>query len=332
MAKANLAPSTAFGLWVGDRTWTTPADGKLVIGGYDSSRLEAGSNHSFPIANVTDQVPCPLQVNVTQITFGRGVDEQSLFGQDGGSFTACIDSSSDVFVFPPEVALKLGTITNANSTPSTKTFWYSKNFAPTNQIRVILDDGYSTTFYPDDYVQPYRTSDQSGHLNVYNESLRNLNILDNANDDAAGVQPQLGTVWLKKNYLIVDYEKNEFQIARALQGPATAAEDLVSLCTQTANPASSSSSSPHQKTTDSVSPTPPNSTNSDSRSSDSHPSPKKSNHTSAIVGGVVGGAAGLALMACLLFWLLALRRRQRQRQRQIDGVKHLPSPPPLPAV
>ncbi|KAL9036221.1 MAG: hypothetical protein Q9214_006231 [Letrouitia sp. 1 TL-2023] len=297
MVKANLAPSKAFGYWVGDQTTYTPADGKLVIGGYDSSRVEPGSNHSFPIASVTDQMPCPLQVNVTQITFGIGVDEQSLFGQDGGSFTTCIEPSTNVFVFPPKAALILRTITNSNSTPSTTTFWSQRNSTATSQLRITLDGGYSTTFYPEDYIQPHREVDKSGHLYVYDDSVGNLNIVDNADDDAANVLPQLGLHWLKKNYLIVDYEKNEFQVARALQGPATAAENLVPLCTPTTDP---------QNTTDSLF-----STHQGTIGSGSSSSATKSINTSAIAGGVVGGAAGLALIGCLLFWLQKHRRRLR---------------------
>lgn len=298
MVKANLAPSEAFGYWVGDQTVYTPADGKLVIGGYDSSRLEAGSNYSFPIASVTDQMPCPLQVNVTEITFGVGVDEQSLFGQDGGSFTTCIEPSSFLFVFPPEVSINLGTITKANSTPNTETFQLQRNSTPTSQIRIVLDGGYSTTFYPEDYVQPYRAFDKSGRPVIYDDSLRELNILDTAGDDTANVRPELGLPWLKKNYLIVDYEKNEFQVARALQGRTTAAENLVPLCTPTTDPhqnTSASLSSTHQSTTGSGSSSPPT----------------KSIHTGAIAGGVVGGAAALALLGCLLFGLIKHRRRHR---------------------
>lgn len=290
MVKADLAPSKAFGYWVGDWTVDKSDYGKLVIGGYDASRLEAGSFHSFPIASVTDRMPCPLQVNVTQISFGIGEDVQSLYGQDGGSFTSCIEPSTNNFVFPPEVALKLGTITNSNSTPApldSRSFWYQRNSTPTGQIRINLDGGYSTTFYPEDYVEPYREFDKLGHPVIVYDSLRNLNILNNARDDAANVRPVLGLQWLKKNYLIVDYEKNEFQMARARQGPATAVENLVPLCTPTTDP--------HQNT---------NGPASSSRAT-------KSMHTGAIAGGVVGGAAGFALVGCLLLRLLKYRRRHR---------------------
>lgn len=274
MTEANLAPSKAWGLWAGDRS-LAPADGTLTIGGYEPARV-AGEFTTFPLGDWSLQQPCPLQVTIRSILYNRpnGTSE-SLTSEN---IIACIEPFQDHLTFTPAVAAKFANVTSYNS--SYPGFTYPTNQAPDGDLAITLENNYTTIIPNSELVTLKRGSDQFGHYAITNSSIVEAEIVDNAQSDPTTAQPILGGTYLTFNYLVVDYESGQFQLAPAVQGnQPTGSQPIKAICTQT--PASNNSSS----------------------------------KTGAIAGGTVGGVIGLAVIGGLVL----LFRRHRRRHRYPQG-------------
>ena len=198
---------------------------------------------------------------------------------------ACVEPFQAHFTFTPNVINRFANVTGYNSSYGGLT--YPTAQAPDGNITITLENNYTTVIPNSEYVTLKRGSDQFGHYAITNSSVVETNLAYNAQSDPTTVQPILGGIYLTLNYLVVDYESGQFQLAPAVQGnQPTSLRSIKAICTPT--PTSSAVS----------------------------PSPQKgSSKTGAIVGGTVGGAAGLAIIAMLV--LLILRRRRRRRQRRV---------------
>lgn len=272
MTEANVAPSKAWGLWVGDRS-LSPADGALTIGGYDPARV-AGTFTTFPLGNWTLQQPCPLQVTISSIAYNQLNGTSNLLTSE--NIVACIEPFQDHFTFTPDVVQKFAKITGCNTSYAGLT--YPIGQAPDGDLTITLDNNYTTIIPNSEFVALKRGSDQLGHYAITNSSIVETEIAYNAQSDPTTVQPILGGIYLTLNYLIVDYESGQFQLAPAVQAnQPTSSQAIKAICTQT--PTSS---------------------------------PSK---TGAIAGGTVGGVAGLAIILGVLILLYRhLRHRHRQHQ------------------
>lgn len=280
VTEANVAPSKAWGLWAGDRS-LSPADGALTIGGYDPARV-AGNFTTFPLGNWTLQQPCPLQVTISSITYTQPDGTSNLLTST--NIVACIEPFQDHFTFTPDVVSKFANITNYNSSYAGLT--YPIGQTPDGNLTITLDNNYTTVVPNSEFVALMRGSDQFGHYSITNTSIVSTGIAYNAQSDPTTVQPTLGGIYLTLNYLIVDYESGEFQLAPAVPATQpTSSQAIKAICTQT--PTSN--------------PTPPNPQRSSSK-------------TGTIIGGTVGGVAGLAIILGVLF--LLYRRHSRHGQHQ----------------
>lgn len=279
VTESNLAPSKAWGLWAGDRS-LSPADGALTIGGYDPARV-AGNFTTFPLGNWTLQQPCPLQVTVSSIMYNQPNGSTELLTSE--NMVACIEPFQDHLTFTPDVVQNFANVTGYNSSYGGLT--YPTAQAPDGNLTITLENNYSTVVPNSELVALKRGSDQLGHYAIINSSIVETEIEYNAQSDPTTVQPTLGGIYLTFNYLVVDYESGQFQLAPAVQAnQPTISQAIKAICTQTPTPTPSSS-----------------------------PIPKNtSSNTGAIVGGTIGGVAGLAIIGVLAFLL----RRHRQRQRQ----------------
>ena len=284
VTEANLAPSKAWGLWAGDRS-LTPADGSLTIGGYEPARV-AGEFTTFPLGDWSLQQPCPLQVTIRSILYNRpnGTSE-SLTSEN---IIACIEPFHDHLTFTPAVAAKFGNVTSYNS--SYPGFTYPTSQAPDGDLVITLENNYTTVIPNSELVTLERGSDQFGHYAITNSSIVETEIVDNAQSDPTTVQPILGGTYLTFNYLVVDYESGQFQLAPAVQGnEPTGSQPIKAICTQT--PARNNSP----------------------------------NKTGAIVGGTVGGVIGLAVIGGLVLLFRRHRRRRRRQYPQGPGSMVAPS-------
>ena len=284
VTEANVAPSKAWGLYAGDRS-LSPVDGELTVGGYDPARV-AGNFTTFPLGNWSLQQPCPLQVTASSITYDHPHgSSDSLLSENT---IACIEPFQDRFTFTPNVASRFANITNYNSSYANLT--YPTSNSPNGSITITLDNNYTTVIPNSELITLHRGSDQSGHYAITNSSIVDTAIASNANSNPATVQPLLGGIYLTFNYLLVDYESGQFQMAPAVPGTQTSnPQGLKAICTPTPSPSQSASPGPSAS-----------------------PAPSKSSHSGAIAGGTIGGVAGLAFIGALIF--LSLRQLQRRRR------------------
>ena len=296
VTKAKVAPSEAWGLWAGDRS-LDPVDGELVIGGYDKART-IGNFSTFPLGDWSQSRPCPLQVTVKSVTYVDPYYGSYAILNDTTDevMAACVEPFQERFTFTPDMASNFAYITDYNGTD--EDFTYPIDDAPLGNLTITLDNGYTTTIPNEKFVTLLRGSDKNGRYVVTNSSVAEAGIAYNIDDDDDDVQPLLGGLFLSMNYLVVDYEKNQFQMAPAIQGvQPDSSRDLETLCTPTATP------SPPPTAT----PTPLSGSLSGSGGGVNR---------GAIAGGVVGGVAGLAIVGAIVFFLFRRRRQQRRQPIQ----------------
>ena len=285
LTEANVAPSKAWGLWVGDRS-LSPADGTLTVGGYDPSRV-AGNFTTFPLGDWTLQQPCPLQVTIGAIMYNQPNGTSELLTSN--KMVACIEPNLDHLTFTPDVVEKFAIVTGYN--PSFADLTYPTALAPDGSLTIILDNNYTTVIPNSELVALKRGSDELGQYAITNSSIVETAITYNTQSDPTTIQPILGGTYLTFNYLVVDYESRQFQMAPAVQGNQPINPQAIkTICT----PKSAVSTTPSPQ--------------------------KESTKIGAIVGGTVGGVAALTIMGVLV---LLYRRHQRKRQHQYQH----PTPP-----
>ncbi|KAK5735379.1 hypothetical protein LTR17_008231 [Elasticomyces elasticus] len=288
--KGGVAPSQVVGLWPGSRS-LAPVDGLMVVGGYDTSRV-AGNFTTFPVSDASSRLPCPLQVNVTGLTFaGWSLLDES------DTMTACVELYKQKFVFTPAIANFFAQITGQNSS-SIKGMGVNSTKPPLGELVVTLSNGYTTSISNSDLFALRRGSDQYGrYAAITNASVVEAGISDNRDEDEGTQTPTLGRLFLTFIYLIIDYENDEFRMAPAVASSQDTEASLETLCTPTPTPLAPPPVSPA-------------------------PAPKHSTNIGAIVGGVVGGVVVLIAATVALF----LYRRQLRKRRQQPPIAEMASP------
>ncbi len=189
---------------------------------------------------------------------------------------ACIEPFQDHLTLTPDAVDNFANVTGYN--PSYAGLTYPIAQVPDGNLTITLENNYTTVIPNSELFTIQRGSDQLGHYAIINSSIVQTEIIYNAQSDPATVQPILGGTYLTFNYLVVDYESGQFQLAPAVQAnQPTSSQAIKAICTQT--PTSS------------------------------HTSTSKPRNIGAIVGGTVGGVAALAIIGALVF----LFRRHRRR-------------------
>ncbi|KAH6882008.1 aspartic peptidase domain-containing protein [Alternaria rosae] len=284
-----VAPSQVFGLWSGSRG-IDPHDGLLVVGGYDRARVDPASDFTtFPIGEWNLERACPLQVTVTNLTY----QDIPLIPDGTDGLIACIEPSTQRFVFPPAIAQAFGNSTDQNETAYPGKMQYNVSNRPGGDLVVTLAGGYQSRIPNKELFAPLRGSDEYGRYAITNDSTLEAFVSDTRQDDPGDVDSTLGGLFLTFNYLLVDYAKSEFQLAPAVAADAeNVSPNPTTICTPTnLTPAS---------------PTPA--------------AEKKATSKGAIAGGVVGGVAGLALLGAMGFLLFRRNRRAKNPAvSEIDG-------------
>jgi hypothetical protein len=92
VVKAGLSPVAAFGLLVGSQSVSSPRDGHLIIGGYDTASLAGPfTNYSMSNSTTTSNHVCLLQVVVEQLLLIHpGLPDIEL-SSEGTPITSCIE-------------------------------------------------------------------------------------------------------------------------------------------------------------------------------------------------------------------------------------------------
>ncbi|KAL8749216.1 MAG: hypothetical protein Q9184_006896 [Pyrenodesmia sp. 2 TL-2023] len=291
VTEARVAPSSVWALDAGDRS-LSPRDGNLVVGGYDTSRF-TGDLTAFPIGNWT-QLPCPLQVTVTQVWYFTpgSTRRNSLFDRNTTSMVACVEPFQHRFTFLPSMVKQFARFTGHNNTYPSLTF----PSPPSGAIEIQLDNGYRTIIPNDHLFTPKRGSDKDGRYVVTNSSIFESGIEDNTDnqDGDSDLRPILGGLFLTYSYLVVDYDNSQFRMAASVQDAQRTIANITSVCT----------------------PTPTNLAPDANPSRTNTSNAKGSSRAAAIGGGTAGAVAVLAATAGLWYFFMRKRRRVRQRPDQ----------------
>jgi len=255
-------------------------DGAIVVGGYNSARL-AGNFTEFPLQQLDPKNACPLQVTVADVLYSfPNKTTKSLF-TDGASnrMIACIEPFQQRFTFPEAVLDVFETLTGHDRSFHSG-LTYPVAQRPLGDLTVKLDNGYTSTIPNYELVTKLRGSDEYGRYSIVNDSIVEVGIAFNVINNT-NVVPILGGLFLTMNYLFVDYEMGLFKLAPATQDAQDgSSEMLIAQCKKQA---------------------------------------KSKSNVGVIVGSVIGGIAGLALIAGAIFFYIRSRRRHKEPR--------LPPPP-----
>ncbi|RMZ91830.1 hypothetical protein DV736_g930, partial [Chaetothyriales sp. CBS 134916] len=290
--EAGKAPSQVWGLWPGTRNIYEPVDGLLVIGGYDTSRVN-GDWVEFPTYE-----NCATCVVVEELTYTWEGGSTSLLANSSDSLRIGLEPFAKGLDLPQYMFENFAAASRGTYDPDLQLLTYDINNPPTGNISVTLSNGYQTTMLSQEIFSKPRTYNSEGVYAIKDDSVI-ISVI--SNDTESGYVASWGMPFLTMNYILMDYDNQQFKMAPAIRGDSSSiGNPVISTICGAALPTSSSNSS-----TNGQSPTPT-------------PTPHR-NHTGAIVGGVVGGVLGIALILCGLgyvFWRSSRKNRAANRGNQ----------------
>lgn len=277
--ESGQSPSTAFGYYAGSRNIYAPENGELLIGGWDTARVEGEMTEMEYYSGAA------LSVVVDSITYTTpdGTSDELLREP-----LDCLVEAAVRGIHVPQSAMdKFNNVTGA---PYNATSEYN-NMPPAaslGNLTLTLSNGYKTTIpWEELFTQP-RDYNEAGEYGIIAPEITmpqifGLKEIPGAEDVEIGV---LGTIFFSQNYVIIDHARGEWRMGKAkntaklgpLDGPHV--PSVESICAPDDAPAKSS----------------------DGEGGGSN--------AGAIAGGVVGGVLGLAL---IIFAIWFFRRRQRKR-------------------
>ena len=284
------APSKIVGFNSGSRSIPHPRDGDIVVGGYDKAIVDAKTMTSFKM------VPnCGICLTVESLDFYP----------DGGKSTKLNDKPFLVdLTFAPYLWMYVPSTVYDNlpekldlvgDTDPEGYYWIPQN--KTDGHITVEFTNFTTTLPSHEVFSRRRKINDDGSL-YWNTTLPPIVGLSDGGNSA---KYTWGLAFMSQHYLIVDWEREEFQIGRIKDDiiiPGTHPEpQLKALCGP--NDKSDSSSG--------------GSTGSLDEELDKGTSTKSGPNTGAIAGGVIGGVAVLAIIAALVWF--CMRRRKRQSQQ-----------------
>jgi hypothetical protein len=314
--EAGAASSTVFGLWTGSRSIDHPIDGSLVLGGYDTTRVE-GSLTTF-----TSQKACEMCVVVSGMTWddGAGGGSTNLFANSSETFTVNLQPSTNVLYVPQDVWEKFQDATDG--VYSSPYLTYASNSTPTGNLTVTFANGYTSSIPAEELFELPRWYDDDGQYVVADDTYTLSTVLNTTGD---GYVLDWGLPFLTMNYVIGDYKRAQFHLAPAVrtdfseQGGSyhlQASCDPTTSSTPTATASSSATAANGGGAAASA-----------SGSASATVVKHHSSNTGAIVGGVVGGVLGLILVVGGLA-LMFYRTRRRNRNAAAAAAAAAPASGP----
>lgn len=281
--------SKVYGLWAGSEAESASQDGLLVIGGYDETRLKSPAT-TFPMFS-----DCPTCAVITAITYDAGGESTSLFTNATETLAVALDPFSYDIELPSEMLhVLLGAEKKAVWNESSQHLELPATTLPSGTITVTISDlgnlpggapnpsavTYKTTIPAADLYHFPRSYNKEGLLEIENTTTYRLAV---TNQSKTARVSNLGLPFFTQNYLIVDPDARNFQLAPAVLTPADpkgADAKVKQVCRFL-------------------------------------PSTKQKSQVAAIVGAVVGSILGTLLLVGL-FWYV-YRRKQKGRGQHARG-------------
>ncbi|RMZ77754.1 hypothetical protein DV737_g4220, partial [Chaetothyriales sp. CBS 132003] len=294
--EAGEAPSEVWGLWPGTRNIYEPEEGLLVIGGYDISRVN-GEWTEFPTYE-----NCATCVVVEQMTYVWEGGSTSLLANSSDYLAIGLEPFSKGLSLPQYMFEKFATASEGTYDPDLELLTYDIDNPPTGNISVTLSNGYQTTILSQEIFSKPRTYNSEGVYSITNDSVI-ISVISNDTDPR--YVASWGMPFLTMNYILMDYESQLFKMAPAIRGDASlVGSPVISTICGAALPTGTGDSPTNSQSSTPIPTTTPN----------GHKS-----HTATIVGSVVGGVVGLALILCgfgYLFWRSNRKNRAAKQANQ----------------
>jgi len=211
---------------VGSESEVAPQDGLLIVGGYDESRLKSPAT-TFPMFS-----DCPTCAILTAITYDAGGKSTSLFSDPSETIVVHLDPYSQNIQLPPAM---LQAFADAEKTAvwnaTSRRFEVPATTAPTGTITVTISDmgaaqgdaskpsvaTYKSVIPATELFNRPRAYNAAGVLEVDNATVYNMAL---TNRTASRKYATLGLPFFTQNYLIVDPDAPNFQLAPAVVAPA----------------------------------------------------------------------------------------------------------------
>ncbi|KAF2847414.1 hypothetical protein T440DRAFT_196955 [Plenodomus tracheiphilus IPT5] len=226
LVDSGQASSRTYGLWVGSESETAPQDGLLVVGGYDESRVKSPAT-TFPMFS-----DCPTCAILTAITYDAGGESTTLFSAATDTLVVNLDPYSSDLQLPSEMLqIFAGIEKTATWNETARRFELPTTTAPTGTITVTLSDmgaplkdaskpsvaTYKSVIPATELFHRPRAYNAAGVLEVDNATVYNMAI---TNQTTSAMYATLGLPFFTQNYLIVDPDALNFQLAPAVVAPA----------------------------------------------------------------------------------------------------------------
>lgn len=181
-----------------------PADGLLVVGGYDAGRIDG---------NLTDlpynpQRPASFEIESMVYETEQGSD--SLLD---GPLTAYLESFIEVISIPQEAWEKFRDASGGEYNPELGMLVMPPD-ARLGNMTVKLSNGFETTIPSHELFTKRRKTDDDGQIYIDNPE-ETISVVFNA----TSFDDQIGAIWgypfLAQNYLFMDHIRQEFKIGKA---------------------------------------------------------------------------------------------------------------------
>ncbi|KAK5062946.1 hypothetical protein LTR84_005022 [Exophiala bonariae] len=311
---SGAAPSKSWGMWTGSRSIDNPQDGMLVLGGYDNAR-KGGDWKVFPGSE-----NCPTCVQISNMEWVDSTNNAtSLFNGTYEAIQVALDPWYDTIRVPQAIWEVFGDITKGVYDDDIGYLTWPAGTSPKGSLRVTLQGGHVTTIPASEIFTKPRAYNSSGDLYITDNTTEFALIYNTTSTGASSTVGSWGLPFLTMNYLVVDVPKKEFWLTPAVrqdfQNSGGGGALALPLCSGLAATTPTSSSTPTP-----TSPTPGPTSTTAAASGGGTP-------TGAIVGGVVGGVGGLALIALLAFLLLRRRNRSKKEAEIANSSAYPPAPP-----
>lgn len=220
------ASSRTYGLWAGSESEEAPQDGLLVVGGYDESRLKSAST-TFPMFS-----DCPTCAILTAITYDAGGTSTTLFADTTDTLVVHLDPFSSDIRLPTAMLQRLAAAEKtAFWNATSRHFELPTTPAPAGTITITLSDSgapggdaskpsvasYKSVVPATELFSRPRAYNAAGVFQVDNATVFNMAITNQTGSVTIGT---LGLPFFTQNYLIVDPDAQNYQLAPAVVAPA----------------------------------------------------------------------------------------------------------------
>lgn len=188
--EAGQIPSQVWGMWPGSRSVFNPVDGLVVVGGYDTARVN-GEWTTFPTFN-----KCPTCAVITNLTYEYEGGSTSLFANSSETLEVGLDPFVHGLELPQDIFDRFANASQATYNETLELLTYPVGTVGGN-ISVTMSNGFKTTMVASELFTRPRTYKEG----VYSISDDNVTISVITNSTDAGYVASWGMPYLTMNYV-----------------------------------------------------------------------------------------------------------------------------------